>query len=1020
MNNFFPDPHSSEMQLTTIDRCLIEFDTLYQAGQNPKSADFENQFQNDNRADFVELIYYEFCRLEADGLEPDRLQFMTDYYDYKAELEKLFCIHFGLGLTTFQNNDHPANIKPDLAKMPETGDSIGPFQLIKILGQGAMGRVFLALQTDLGDRKVVLKITVSGPSDESELMSRVIHPNVMTVFRHFRTVDHGFDVIVMPYIPGASLDQLLTKSNPSKGKAIVRPNRMSPIRVVDIRPELSRIGREIDGQGGADLNPNRDFIERETPAARTWPDQVRIWAEDLSEALFAAYHQGVIHGDIKPGNIYMGVNCSTYLLDFHLARKWRFEKYRRVTDQKDPGGTLYYMPPERLIRFAETVEDDTKNNHIIKAHELHRGDLYSLGLVILEILTGYDPAIAAPFPEADPAIQARRIAQNRQHPEWLQDWPGFRRLSKSWRVILSKVLASEIADRYEDGKSFAEALRTMKRRSSDVTGFRLTQRALAIAFCFVVISAGFVFVQSSRSHYATSVKNLWNLPDHLSIDPSITTDQPLAVRIKSARLQLLQARNEHPEIWVRSKIRNLLQPKTAQLDSEIWLMDRMDSLVSALMKRASISNHREDLQSVSVIIMEAIQRWDSSNWKALAAQLNAINTNRQNLKLTDTTRKDLNDYANQELLKVYSEASKDQGKSQSTGLRIWKQMIDESPDSFGIRWGFVRYLVNHDRKSQAIEQLEVLKKLAPEHFELRRLLAFLKYQTGAFHPALEEVELANQYRADDLSALRLRAILRVLNGQKQELIAEVSRIGELIDEDHKGSLFLEQNRLETERLVGNINQELNPDHSRKIFDLSTLQSIAAIMPDDPEVLNLLMHQYFRENQIDDAIQVMERIATIKPDSIQVQINLSVLYKIDGNIDQSVKTALKVLSRQEISGWLKYQNTAVNHFIDLCELRKKSDLNQAVAICELLASQCEITGLGKGECYYEMARLNIAKSGLSGVPDALGNLIKSGQQNQGYLMKWYPQDENFKPYRARLDQELIKVFPKFSFETQPKP
>ena len=172
--------------------------------------------------------------------------------------------------------------------------------------------------------------------------------------------------------------------------------------------------------------------------------------------------------------------------------------------------------------------------------------------------------------------------------------------------------------------------------------------------------------------------------------------------------------------------------------------------------------------------------------------------------------------------------------------------------------------------------------------------------------------------------------------------------------------------------------------------------------------------------MEDAIQVMERIATIKPDSIQVQINLSVLYKINGNIDQSVKTALKVLSRQEVSGWLKYQNTAVNHFIDLCELRKKSDLNQAVTICELLAAQCEIAGLGKGECYYEMARLNISKAGISGVPDALGNLIKSGQQNHGYLMRWYPQDDVFKPYRTGLDQELLKVFPKFPFENQPKP
>ena len=318
MNIFFPDPHSSEMQLSTIDRCLIEFDTLYQSGQNPKSADFENQFQNDNRGDFVELIYYEFCRLEADGMKPDRLQFMTDYNSYKTELEKLFFIHFGLGLTTSQNNDGSINIRPDVAKMPESGDSIGPFQLIKILGQGGMGRVFLALQTDLGDRKVVLKITVSGPSDESELMARVIHPNVMNVFRHFRTVDHSFDVIVMPYIPGASLDQLLIRSYPAKRKGEIIPNRMSPIRVVDIRPELSRIEKENGGESGADLNLNRNFIERDIPAI-SWPNQVRVWAEDLSEALFAAYQQGVIHGDIKPGNIYMGVNSSTYLLDFHLA-----------------------------------------------------------------------------------------------------------------------------------------------------------------------------------------------------------------------------------------------------------------------------------------------------------------------------------------------------------------------------------------------------------------------------------------------------------------------------------------------------------------------------------------------------------------------------------------------------------------------------------------------------------------------------------------------------------------------------
>jgi serine/threonine-protein kinase len=212
---------------------------------------------------------------------------------------------------------------------------MGRYETIRLLGEGGMGRVYLARQLDLG-RQVVVKVMhdhiASDPKfcerfqRETLLMARFQHPFAVTLYDASLNDPQG-PCIVMEYIRGLTLDALLQHNS-----------RLSP----------ARTGRLL-GQ--------------------------------LCEVLQAAHNEGIIHRDLKPANLMVVDPDTPYelikVMDFGLAKLLDKSTLVNVTN---PGteyaiGTPGYMCPEQ----ARGEEMD------------HRGDLYSVGVILFEMLTGRLP-----------------------------------------------------------------------------------------------------------------------------------------------------------------------------------------------------------------------------------------------------------------------------------------------------------------------------------------------------------------------------------------------------------------------------------------------------------------------------------------------------------------------------------------------------------------------------------------------------------------------------------------------------
>lgn len=213
---------------------------------------------------------------------------------------------------------------------------LGRYEAVRVLGEGGMGKVYLARQLDLG-RQVVIKVMHDHILQEDKfrerfqretlLMARFQHPYAVTLYDASLNDPHG-PCIVMEYVKGVNLEVLLQRNG-----------RLSP----------GRVGRLI-GQ--------------------------------LCEVLQAAHDQGMIHRDLKPANL-MVVDHDTprekiKVMDFGLAKLMiESATIKNVTESNFDFavGTPGYICPEQVR--GENVD--------------HRGDLYSVGVIMYEMLSGRLP-----------------------------------------------------------------------------------------------------------------------------------------------------------------------------------------------------------------------------------------------------------------------------------------------------------------------------------------------------------------------------------------------------------------------------------------------------------------------------------------------------------------------------------------------------------------------------------------------------------------------------------------------------
>jgi serine/threonine protein kinase len=216
----------------------------------------------------------------------------------------------------------------------DPGTKLGPYEIQSPLGAGGMGEVYKAKDTRL-DRTVAIKVLPSDLSDDTELkqrferearaVSNLNHPNICTLFDVGQQEDT--DYIVMEYLEGETLADRLKKG-----------------------------------------------------ALPT--DQVLRYGAEIADALDKAHRKGVVHRDLKPGNIMLN-KAGAKLLDFGLAKLKQPESEAgglSVLATQDQGltgagmimGTFQYMAPEQL----EGKDTDA------------RTDIFAFGAVLYEMVSG--------------------------------------------------------------------------------------------------------------------------------------------------------------------------------------------------------------------------------------------------------------------------------------------------------------------------------------------------------------------------------------------------------------------------------------------------------------------------------------------------------------------------------------------------------------------------------------------------------------------------------------------------------
>jgi tetratricopeptide (TPR) repeat protein/tRNA A-37 threonylcarbamoyl transferase component Bud32 len=206
---------------------------------------------------------------------------------------------------------------------------IGPYRVIRPLGRGGMGTVYLALDTRL-DREVALKL-FSGPEATS----------------------------------AAAREQVLAEARAAA--AFNHPHIASVHDVLDVNGQVAIVFEYVQGETLADR------LQR----GRLTPDQAVEIGLQLTDALAAAHHHGIVHRDLKPANIAVTSDGVVKVLDFGVARTMPPEGDADAALTTFAGfvGTLGYAPPEQAL--GQSVDA--------------RADVFAMGVVLFELLSARRP-----------------------------------------------------------------------------------------------------------------------------------------------------------------------------------------------------------------------------------------------------------------------------------------------------------------------------------------------------------------------------------------------------------------------------------------------------------------------------------------------------------------------------------------------------------------------------------------------------------------------------------------------------
>ena len=443
-------------------------------------------------------------------------------------------------------DDVAAGWQAAITSLPES--SFAHYRVFSLLGKGGMGEVWLAEDTQLG-RKVAVKLLttdftidegrVRRFSQEARAASSLNHPNIITIYEIGETAAESGSrrYIATEYVEGETLRQRMTSA----------PNQQI------------RLAEAVDV------------------------------ATQITAALAAAHEAGIVHRDIKPENVMVRRDLIVKVLDFGLAKLT--EPPARAVDTQVPTvpgistetgmvmGTPRYMSPEQAR--AEKVDART--------------DIFSLGVVLYEMVTGRFPFAGTTASEVIAAIL-------RDEPpplaEWLADAPA------ELGHIVSTALRKDRAERYQTARDLLVDLKEFKHQIDSGTRPgrtpHATRKAPAIVIAAVLALAAIVGWFYFNRHAVLTETDTILLADFENKTGEEVFDGTLKQAL-AIQLQQSPFLNLFPETQVRQTLALMGRPPnervTTQIAGEICVRDNLKALIAGAI--APLGSHY-------VITLEAI------------------------------------------------------------------------------------------------------------------------------------------------------------------------------------------------------------------------------------------------------------------------------------------------------------------------------------------------------------------------------------------------------------------------------
>lgn len=821
---------------------------------------------------------------------------------------------------------HAARIRARIARLERLGlltdvvaptddvpRHLGPFEIIRRLGGGGMGVVYLARQAEL-DREVALKIirpdqvlfdsARSRFEREATVLASLKHPNIVPVHT-FGNAD-GAPYFSMEYVEGKTLAEVLAELKDLPAESLTGADLE---RVL----QAPRAGRRTDSS-----------VEWHFDPAGSWQEACLKLVVQAARALEHAHGRNVLHRDVKPSNLMLANRGRLMLFDFGLATSGRSA---RITRTGSVLGSLAYMSPEQV----EGQPADA------------RSDIYSLGVTMYELLTLQNPFVA----DSVEATHARVLRGAPPPPRTINP-----RIAWDMETVCLTAMEANPARRYASVSLFLEDLQNLlhllpikaRRPSAVLRARRFARRrptltAIALLLGLIVLVAPLAYgLVMERANRAVRAKNdelrqaLSDLKE--GVDLTLDTIDEALFQLGDHHLRALPGMQQVRAELLGKALRNL---------------DRLEALRP---DDPELLSRRVALHNAQAIVLDGLGRTD----EALRSYEAGIALGRQLLESDGDHPERARDLIKQ--LMNASGVYRNRGDLQRADDRsresrsLLEQSIERFPEDLELRishtWAVAedaelcdastRPLERQQKLARALEVTEALLRDYPADADAQNMWALTRSTAAAWHVERGEFEACLQRFEESIAVLERLVSRRPDYVPYHDALVRVTR--------NLGVALLQQDDLERAREV----IERGLGHGRELVrrcpfvveyevQLAGL-CIARGMLDDGQQARV-PSPFFLEAQglLEDALRRSPDRLEIRSELAVVLTNIASQLRIAGDLDSSEAHAEE--ARKQIDSVLasnptrpKYQAQATTVRLLLGHLAcQREDPMQAAALLE---------------------------------------------------------------------------------------